>query len=135
MARRVIVGGTVGLFVAAVFSTLAALVWLWNGRSFGWLDVNLSQVVLVYLLWGPFVGVVVGVAFPLTRFRIGAAGVGAFVMGAAYLMYAIISGSSTLVQLLVIPLGLIVGAIAGLIVFGRYWSEPTSAGGAPDDNA
>jgi len=114
-------GLLLGLFVAGAFSLLATAIWLWSGRSLGYLNVTLSETISMYLVWGAFVGVAVGVLLPVTRAGVGAAGVGGLIMTSGLLAAQVVRGASTLEYFMGAVLGAVVGGVAGYRLFPRYW--------------
>jgi hypothetical protein len=120
--RRAGLGLLLGLFVAAAFSSLAAAIWLWNGRSLGYLNVTLTETIMMYVIWGALVGVTVGILLPVTRTGLGAAGVGGLIMASGFLGAQVVRGATTLEFAMGAILGAVVGGVAGYRMFPRYWA-------------
>jgi hypothetical protein len=115
-------GFLLGLFVAGAFSVLVAVLWLWNGRSLGHLDVTLKKAVMMYGIWGGSVGTAVGILLPVTRTPSGAAGVGALVMTSGLFAAQMVRGATTVESVMGAVVGLAGGAVAGYKLFPQYWA-------------
>lgn len=120
---RAFVGLLTGVIVASIFSAFALLVWLANGPGFEFLDATLGENVVNYYIWGPAVGVVVGLLFPITRRPLGAMTVGALVMTFGLLIFVAKPSATRGEYLFAIALGVGGGAIAGHLVFRRVWAD------------
>lgn len=121
VGSRALRGLALGLFVGTSFSALVLLLWLLNGRSLGYLDAQIGEAVLAYLTWGAVVGTLAGAFWPGTRSAVGAAIVGAVVIGSGLLTFQWLRGATRTEYIVGAVLGVVGGGVAGYRILRDRW--------------
>jgi hypothetical protein len=114
-----------GLTVSLVFTSIAVVVWAGNGRSLGYLGVELRSLVTVYALWGPAVGLALGALFPIARRPWGGAFLGALAMSTLFSVVGPLLGFSQVHYILAVVYGVGIGGFGGAHLSRRLFGRPT----------
>lgn len=111
---RIVLGVCGGLAAAAVFSSIAALVWIINGGSLGVPGVHLKDAVTLYVTWGIVVGAAGGALFPVLRHPVIAFVAGGTALDVLYLAVTVIYPAAREGLPFVLVIGCVVGGVAGV---------------------